>query len=157
MGLSMLGVGGIVVLHAWEEDGSGTVVSESAGGGGEAKMFVYGAVDGGRCMTLGHFVVALGDTKETRWRAVASSAFVVVGFRAVEMVEGVLVGAATLTADDEILVAVAPVDGVAKVEATCALGKEGPRFPAADGDEFPEHTYVGSFHQFQTLPSWVVE
>ena len=56
--------------------------------------------------------------------------------------------AAALTADHKIFVAPTAIDCVAEVEAACTLRKKGACFPAANGDEFPKHTYLGSFHQF---------
>ena len=51
-------------------------------------------------------------------------------------------------ADHKVLVAPAMVDCVAEMEASCALRKKGVCFPAADGNEFPEHTYPGTLHEF---------
>ena len=60
-------------------------------------------------------------------------------------------------ADDQVFVTLAAVDSVAKMEAAYALGKEGSCLSAANGNQFPEHTYPGMSHQFQPFPSRVVE
>ena len=77
-------------------------------------MFPNRARDRGRCVTLGTLVVALGNTKEAGWRAVAAPSLVSIVTGAVEMMEGILVGPTALTANDEVFVVAATVHCVAE-------------------------------------------
>lgn len=65
IGLSAPGVGGIVVLRALVGDGVGTVVSESVRGRRKCfRIRQWMEVDGGGCMALCRFVVALHYTQK---------------------------------------------------------------------------------------------
>jgi allantoicase len=148
---------GTLSCRSWRNGGATASVSGFSCRSGGVEMFANRAEDRSRSMALSGLGVSLSDAQETRRGAVAAASLVFIGVWAVEVMKGVLMGATAFAANYKIFVSAAPVDGVSQSETAGALREEGAGLPASDRDEFPEHTYSGSLHEFEAFACRVVE